>query len=146
MTVIKEFKEFISRGNVIDMAVGVVIGSAFTSIVTSLNRDILTPFISFITGKVNISSLEFVVNDDLKFSYGMFLQSVINFLLTAIAVFILVKSINVIRKKMEALAHKKAEAEAAVKPKLTVEQELLTEIRDLLKDRDSVKYEDGLKK
>lgn len=141
MSIIKEFKEFISRGNVIDMAVGVVIGSAFTSIVTSLNKDILTPFISFITGKVNISSLEFAVNDELKFSYGMFLQSVINFLLTAIAVFILVKTINVIRKRMEALAHKKTEEEKPEEPKLTMEQELLIEIRDLLKEKDNASVE-----
>lgn len=141
MSIIKEFKEFISRGNVIDMAVGVVIGSAFTSIVTSLNKDILTPFISFITGKVNISSLEFAVNDELKFSYGMFLQSVINFLLTAIAVFILVKTINVIRKRMEAIAHKKTEEEKPEEPKLTMEQELLIEIRDLLKEKDNASVE-----
>ena len=134
MSVIKEFKEFISRGNVIDMAVGVVIGGAFTSIVTSLNKDILTPCISLLTGKVDFSNLELVINDSLKITYGMFIQAVINFLLTAVAVFTLIKMISVIRTNMEKLAKKeegKVEEEKAPEP--SAEEILLTEIRDLLK-------------
>ena len=135
MSVIKEFKDFISRGNVIDMAVGVVIGGAFTSIVTSLNKDILTPCISLLTGKVDFSNLEFVVNDSLKITYGMFIQAIINFLLTAIAVFALIKVIAVIRTNMEKLSKKEVEevVEEEVVPEISAEEKLLTEIRDLLK-------------
>lgn len=134
MSVIKEFKEFISRGNVIDMAVGVVIGGAFTSIVTSLNKDILTPCISLLTGKVDFSNLELVINDSLKITYGMFIQAVINFLLTAVAVFTLIKMISVIRTNMEKLAKKEEEkVEEEKAPEPSAEEILLTEIRDLLK-------------
>ena len=134
MSVIKEFKEFISRGNVIDMAVGVVIGGAFTSIVTSLNKDILTPCISLLTGKVDFSNLELVINDSLKITYGMFIQAVINFLLTAVAVFTLIKVISVVRTNMEKLAKKEEErVEEEKAPEPSAEEILLTEIRDLLK-------------
>ena len=134
MSVIKEFKEFISRGNVVDMAVGVVIGGAFTSIVTSLNKDILTPCISLLTGKVDFSNLELVINDSLKITYGMFIQAVINFLLTAVAVFTLIKVISVVRTNMEKLAKKEEEkVEEEKAPEPSAEEILLTEIRDLLK-------------
>ena len=134
MSVIKEFKEFISRGNVIDLAVGVVIGGAFTAIVTSLTNDILMPVISVITGKINIASLAAEITEDLVIPYGMFLQAVINFLLTAIAVFVLVKAINSFKKKMEALKKEEIKEEAAAKEP-SAEEKLLTEIRDLLKEK-----------
>ena len=134
MSVIKEFKEFISRGNVIDLAVGVVIGGAFTAIVTSLTNDILMPVISVITGKINIASLAAEITEDLVIPYGMFLQAVINFLLTAIAVFVLVKAINIFKKKMEALKKEEIKEEAAAKEP-SAEEKLLTEIRDLLKEK-----------
>ena len=133
MKIIREFKEFISRGNVIDMAVGIVIGTAFTNIISSLVKNILTPLLSLLTGKINISSLAFKVNDKLSITYGAFLQAIIDFLVIAIAVFTIVKLINTFRTKMEVLAHAKAkEEEAPVEEKLTKEQVLLTEIRDLL--------------
>ena len=135
MSVIKEFKEFISRGNVVDMAVGVVVGSAFTNIVNSLATDILTPCISFIIGKIDISSLSIEVNENLIIPYGSFLQSIVNVLLTAVAIFMIVKVINSVRDRMERLAKKDdAEEEAAEsEPELSNEEQLLTEIRDLLK-------------
>lgn len=131
MSVIKEFKDFISRGNVVDMAVGVIIGGAFTSIATSLTNDILTPFISFFTGKIDISKLAFTITDELIIPYGKFLQTVINFLLTAIAVFIFVKIINSVRSTMEFHSDKEEEDEESPEP--SAEEKLLTEIRDLLK-------------
>ncbi len=135
MSLVKEFKEFISRGNVVDMAVGVIIGGAFTSIVTSLTNDILTPFISFLTGKINISKLAITITDNLTIPYGMFLQTVINFLLTAIAVFVFAKIMNSFRAKMEARKESHEEEEEVI-PELTSEEKLLTEIRDLLKNRE----------
>lgn len=137
MSVIKEFKEFISRGNVVDMAVGVVIGSAFTSIVTSLANDILTPCISFIIGKINISALSISINENCVIPYGKFLQSIVNFLLTAIAIFILVKIINSIRNSMEKLAKKDEPEKAESVPEISSEEKLLTEIRDILKNKNS---------
>lgn len=103
MPIIKEFKEFISRGNVVDMAVGVVIGGSFNSIVTSFTTSILTPLISCLTGKVNIQVLSIIISDGLIIPYGEFLQSVINFLLTAAVLFAFIKIINSVRGKMEKL-------------------------------------------
>lgn len=135
MPLIKEFKEFISRGNVVDMAVGVVIGTAFTSIVNSLAKDVLTPCLSYLTGKIDISKLSIVVNENLTISYGLFLQAIINFLLTAIAVFAIVKVINIIRTKMETFSKKETAAEEPKEPEISAEEKLLTEIRDLLKEQ-----------
>lgn len=134
MSLIKEFKEFISRGNVVDMAVGVVIGSAFTSIVTSLANDIFTPFISFIIGKIDISKLSITVNNDFMIPYGKFLQAIVNFLLTAIAVFMLVKIINTIQARMEKFSNKTQDEVPEPEPEISSEEKLLTEIRDLLKE------------
>lgn len=135
MSLFKEFKEFISRGNVIDMAVGVVIGGAFTSIVTSLTKDILTPCISYITGKIDISKLEFVVNENLKIPYGLFLQAIINFLITAIAVFAIIKVINSVRTSIEKMHKVEEEVAEEVVEEVSAEEKLLTEIRDLLKEK-----------
>lgn len=123
-----EFKKFISKGNVIDLAVGVIMGSAFTKIVTSLVENIIMPFISVIVGKVNISELAVTVTDELTIPYGLFLQAIIDFLLIAICVFAMVKAINKTKEKFE-----KKEAEEAAPPAPSKEEELLTEIRDLLK-------------
>ena len=129
MKTFDEFKEFISKGNVIDLAVGVIMGSAFTKIVSSLVENIITPVLSVITGKVNIADLSVKVTDELVIPYGLFLQAIIDFLLIAICVFMLVKSINKARAKFE---KKEEEAEAAP-PEPSNEEKLLTEIRDLLK-------------
>lgn len=127
---IKEFKEFISRGNVIDLAVGVIIGSAFTAIVNSLVDDIVMPVVGLITGGINFSSLKYVVDlpiegvEPASINYGLFIQNVVNFLLTAIVIFLVVKAIN--------LLHKKKEEEPAAPAEPSAEVKLLTEIRDAL--------------
>ena len=102
----KEFREFISRGNVIDMAVGVIIGGAFTAIVNSLVNDMLTPLLGLLTGGVDFTTLSFGIGDA-QFCYGSFLAAILNFLLVALVLFLLVKTINKMRDR------KKAEEEAA---------------------------------
>lgn len=100
--IIKEFKEFISKGSVMDMAVGVIIGGAFTAIVNSLVNDILMPLLSVLTGGFDFSALAIALGegeDAASFSYGSFIQAVINFLLIAIVIFIMVKTINKVHKK-----------------------------------------------
>ena len=120
----KEFRDFINRGNVIDLAVAVIIGAAFSGIVTSLVNDIVTPIIGVITGGVNFSGLAITVGEAV-IGYGNFLQAVINFLLIALVVFLLVRIVNNLRKK---------EADVPAEPPApTTEEKLLTEIRDLLK-------------
>lgn len=137
MKFFKEFKKFIARGNVIDMAVGIIIGSAFTKIVTSLVNDVITPVISLITGKVNVADLKYVITEatesapELALSYGNFIQAVIDFLIIAFVVFVMVNSINKFHEKLS----KKEEETPEEAPKPTKEEELLTEIRDLLKEK-----------
>ena len=129
---IAEFKEFISRGSVVDLAVGVIVGGAFTSIVNSLVDDIVMPVIGIITGGINFSSLKFTIKlpeelvdvEPATINYGLFIQNVINFFLTALVIFLLVKSINSFRKKKE--------EEPAPDPEPSEEVKLLTEIRDLM--------------
>lgn len=102
---IKEFKEFISRGNVMDMAVGVIIGGAFTAIVTSLVNDILMPVLSLITGGLDFTSLCIVLGEGERaatLNYGAFIAAVINFLLIAFVIFLLVKTINKFSRKKKA--------------------------------------------
>lgn len=135
MKMFDEFKKFIARGNVIDMAVGIIIGSAFTKIVTSLVNDIITPFIGIITGKVNVAELKYVIEKaagdkpEVAILYGNFIQTVIDFLIVAFVVFIMVRTINKFHEKLK----KKEEEKPAEPPKPSKEEELLTEIRDLLK-------------
>lgn len=100
---LKEFKKFISRGNVLDMAVGIIIGSAFTAIVTSLVNDILTPLIGIVLGGVNFAGLSVTIGSA-QIMYGAFIQAIINFLLIAFALFMIVKGINALHKKPEAPA------------------------------------------
>ncbi|MFT3952395.1 MAG: large-conductance mechanosensitive channel protein MscL [Oscillospiraceae bacterium] len=124
--IVSEFKAFISRGNVIDLAVGVIVGSAFTAIVTSLVKDILMPLIGVILAGVNFNSLGVTIPFGNKpyINFGSFIQALIVFLITAMCVFVLVKIINSLsRKKDEAPAEPPAPAADIV---------LLTEIRDLL--------------
>lgn len=125
---IAEFKEFIARGNVMDMAVGVVIGSAFTAIVTSLVNDIITPIIGVIIGGLDFSGLSVQIGDA-SIGYGAFIQAVINFLLVALVIFCVIRSFNKLRHKEEpAPEEPAAPAEDIV---------LLTEIRDLLANPNS---------
>lgn len=121
---INEFKSFISKGNVIDLAVGVIIGGAFGKIVTSVVNDVLMPLIGIAIGGIDFTSLSFKIKDA-TINYGMFLQNVIDFLIVALCIFIFVKIINKFNKKEE----KEVKEEAKVDPQI----ELLTEIRDLLK-------------
>lgn len=130
---IEEFKKFIARGNVIDLAVGVIIGGAFSSIVTSLVNNILTPILGLILGGADFSNLAITFRDT-RIEYGAFIQSVIDFLIVAICIFALVKFIN-------KLMHLKKQEEAAKpeEPKKTAEVLLLEEIRDLLKEENKKK-------
>lgn len=129
---INEFKRFALRGNVLDMAVGVIIGGAFSTIVKSLTEDILMPLLGILIGQVNLSGLAFTVKNplggaDVTLAYGLFLQNVLNFILIALAVFLMVKAINQVQRKTE-------EKEAAL-PKPGKEELLLAEIRDILKEQ-----------
>lgn len=126
MGFIKEFKEFAMRGNVIDLAVGVVIGAAFNSIVTSLVNDIITPAILTPALKAaNLSNLNELTVPGTAIKYGNFLSQIISFIIVAFALFIFVKAMNRMKKKDEAAP--------APAPEPTNEEKLLTEIRDLLK-------------
>lgn len=131
MKFFEEFKKFIARGNVLDMAIGVVMGTAFTKIVNSLVANIITPAISILTGKINVADLAYKVNENLAIPYGQFLQAVIDFFLIAFSVFCMVKVMNSLKDKF---SKTEEEAEAPVEdPKPSEEVMLLTEIRDLLK-------------
>ncbi len=124
---LEEFKKFAMRGNVVDMAVGIIIGAAFGSIVKSLVNDIIMPPIGMIMGNVDFSDLAIALGEGesaATISYGVFINTVLNFLIVAFAVFLLIKAINNLQKKEE---EKPAEP-----PKPSAEETLLTEIRDLL--------------
>lgn len=123
--VIKEFKEFINKGNVVDLAVGVIIGTAFSKIVTSLVNDMLMPLIGVIIGGLDFSTLSIKIKDA-TIMYGSFIQNIIDFLIIAFCVFMFVKIINRFSKKTE---KKKDEL-----PKKDPQLEILEEIRDLLKE------------
>lgn len=136
---LKEFKEFIARGNVMDMAVGIIIGAAFTAIVTSMVNDVLMPFIGVVTAGIDFGDL-FIALDGGEYAslkaaedagasivkYGAFINATINFLIVAFVVFMLVKGVNSLKRKAEDPA-----AEDAPPPPADIT--LLTEIRDLLK-------------
>jgi len=126
-----EFKEFISRGSVLDMAVGIIVGSAFTAIVNSLVNDLLMPIIGTIIGGVDFASLKIVITEavgdtpEVAILYGSFIQSIVNFILIALAVFLIVRGINRFRRKKN--------EEPAPAPEPSDEVKLLTEIRDTLR-------------
>ena len=113
--ILKEFKTFALKGNVLDMAVGIIIGAGFSKIVDSLVKDVLTPVLSLLLGRVDFSSLKIMLGSDpdaASINYGVFINNVISFIIVAFAVFLLVKGINTVRAKMEK-AEKKAAAAAA---------------------------------
>ncbi|MBP9478670.1 MAG: large-conductance mechanosensitive channel protein MscL [Sebaldella sp.] len=124
----KEFKEFISKGNVIDLAVGIIVGGAFGKIINSFANDIIMPILGLFLGKINFEGLKLILKSgdsttpELALTYGIFIQNVVNFLITAFAIFLVIKAINKFRKT------KKEEQKES-----TIDQQLLTEIRDLLK-------------
>ncbi len=128
MSWLGEFRDFINRGNVVDLAIGIVVGTAFTSIVNSLVNDIVMPVIGILTGGINFSGLTITVGEA-PLAYGNFIQTVLNFLVIAFAVFWVVQSVNRFRR------NKKDEEESVEPPAPTTEERLLTEIRDLLKAR-----------
>ncbi|MGE0328667.1 MAG: large-conductance mechanosensitive channel protein MscL [Polyangiaceae bacterium] len=131
MGIVSEFKEFAVKGNVVDLAVGVIIGGAFGKIVSSFVADVVMPPLGVVTGGVNFSKLEYVLKAAegekaaVALKYGMFLQNIFDFLIIAVAVFLMVRVINRVRRKEEAAP--------AAPPEPSAEEKLLTEIRDLLK-------------
>lgn len=145
MSFLKEFKEFATKGNVMDLAVGVIIGGAFGKIVTSLVENILMPILGLVTGGVNFTD-KFVLLNDSKgasfdslakakeagapvFAYGAFIQSVFDFIIIAFCIFLLVQFMNRLSRKKEAVAA------PAAPPELTTQEKLLMEIRDTLKNK-----------
>ena len=132
----QEFKEFVLRGNVMDMAVGIIIGGAFGKIVSSLVDDILMPLIGLVTGGINFTELKYVIKPAeinaageeivaaTTLNYGLFIQNVVDFLIIALVIFMMIRAINSLRRK-----HKEPEAPA---PEPSDEVKLLTEIRNLL--------------
>lgn len=137
----KDFKAFIYKGNVIDMAVGVIIGSAFGKIVTSLVNDILMPLLGLITGGVDFNSKELVlspaeydaagevIKEAASLKYGSFIQDIIDFLIIALCIFLFTKGMTKMAEKIKKPEEKPEE------PKKPTSEELLTEIRDLLKEK-----------
>ncbi|MEM9707809.1 MAG: large-conductance mechanosensitive channel protein MscL [Pseudomonadota bacterium] len=127
---IKEFQEFIAKGNVMDMAVGIIIGAAFTAIVTSLVDDLINPIISLFTGGIDFSGMGFSLGDGADaaiFAYGNFIMAVINFLIVAWVVFLLVKMVNRVKNAAA------PEEEKPEEPAGPTQEEILMEIRDALK-------------
>ena len=138
MKIIQEFKEFAIKGNVVDMAVGIIIGGAFGKIVTSLVNDVIMPPIGMIIGGVNFNGLRLVLKSatvdaagvaspEVAINYGAFIQVLFDFIIVAFCIFMMIKALNSLKKKKE-------EAPAAP-PAPTKEEVLLTEIRDLLKNK-----------
>ncbi len=139
---LKEFKEFISRGNVIDLTVGIIVGAAFTSVVKSIVDDLVNPLISLLTGGVDVSNLYIPLTHHIYptlaaaetagvavFAYGRFLMAVFHFLVVAVVLFFLVRMVNRVQRKA-----KSKKSDDSIKPsKGPTQEELLTEIRDLLK-------------
>ena len=142
---LKEFKAFIAKGNVMDMAVGIIVGAAFTAIVKSMVADLINPIIGIFTGGLDFTNRYVVITGDVApgtsleaareagvsvFAYGSFLMAVINFLIIALVVFMLVRYVN---KVKEAAERKEEEAPATAEPAGPTELEVLLEIRDALK-------------
>lgn len=137
MSIASEFKAFIQRGNVVDMAVGVIMGGAFGKIVNSLVADVLTPPLGYVTGGVDFKSLSAkmtppplvngAVATPVEIKFGLFLQATFDFLIIAFCVFAIVKAMNHLKKKED--------AKPAAPPEPTAQEKLLTEIRDVLKAR-----------
>ena len=130
----KEFKDFISKGNVMDLAVGVIIGAAFGKIVTSLVEDMIMPVLGIILGKINFTGLKLVITPasgdtpEVAVLYGSFIQNVVNFLIMAFVIFLMVKLVNKLKKPAEVV-------ENAIEELPTKEEALLAEIRDILKNK-----------
>ena len=147
MKLFKEFKEFIARGNVMDMAIGVIIATAFGKITTSLVNDVFMPFISWIFGTRDMTALNLIVRPEvldaegnvvqaaITIGFGTFVATIIDFILVAIVVFLVVKAINTAKKLGEKKKAEEAAANPPAPPAPSKEELLLTEIRDLLKEK-----------
>lgn len=137
MKFLKDFKAFALKGNVIDMAVGIIIGAAFSKIVTSLVNDIIMPPIGLLVGGVNFSDLKVVMKEATEvapavtLNYGQFIQVIFDFLIVATAIFMVIRVISVAKRKHE----EQAEETPAPAPEPSNEEKLLEEIRDILKNR-----------
>jgi large conductance mechanosensitive channel len=135
---LNEFKTFISRGSVMDMAVGIIVGTAFTAIVNSLVKDMLMPIIGLILGGVSFTDLKFVITAatdqtaEVAINWGTFIQRIVDFLIISFVVFVMVRSLNTLRDKLEPKKEEEAPAPEAP-PAPPADVVLLTEIRDLLK-------------
>ena len=133
-----EFRKFISRGSVVDLAVGLAAGAAFTAIINSFVNDIINPIIGLLVGGIDFSSLQIVLKpatettEAVAIRYGLFINSIISFILIAFALFLMVKAFN---KLKESAKKKEAEQAAAAPAAPPADVQLLTEIRDLLKER-----------
>jgi large conductance mechanosensitive channel len=133
MGLAKEFREFAVKGNVVDMAVGVIIGASFGKIVSSLVADVVTPPLGLLIGGVNFSHLQVTLREAhdqlpaVTLKYGIFIQTVFDFLIVAVAIFLMIKMINRLKRQQE--------AKPAAPPEPTKQELLLAEIRDLLKTR-----------
>jgi len=125
---LKEFREFIQRGSVIDLAVGVIIGGAFGAIVTSLVNDILMPLVGIVLGGLDFATLSIQVGEATVL-YGNFIQAIVNFIIIAFVIFLIVRSYNRLQAKEE------EEVPPPAPPEPSPEEKLLAEIRDLLKER-----------
>jgi len=130
MKIWNEFKEFAFKGNVVDMAVGVIVGQAFSKIVSSVVSDLVMPFFGFVTSGMKFTDLKLVLNAETEaaITYGNFIQNVVDFIIIAFSVFLFVRLINKTKNKF-----KKEEPVVEETPKAPTTEELLTEIRDLLK-------------
>ena len=142
MALLKEFKEFAMRGNVIDMAVGVVIGAAFGKIISSLVDDIIMPLVGVVTGGINFTDYKWVIQKavidgqtqevlkpEVTMNWGSWVQTIVDFLIVAFCIFVAIKAINQLKRKQEEAP------EPAPAPEPTKEEVLLSEIRDLLKEK-----------
>lgn len=135
---IKEFKQFINKGNILDLAVGVVIGTSFTKIVSSLVNDILTPLLGMALGGLDFSSLSITIGDSI-IKYGSFIQNIIDFLIIAFCIFIIIKIFNKLEENREKIKSKLTKKEIKEQKKEEIKKDeniiLLEEIRDLLKNK-----------
>ena len=142
--IVTEFKDFISRGNVMDMAVGVIVGGAFGKITSSLVNDVFMPFLGWVIGDIDLTALNItlspavmegdtVIKEPVVVGIGSFLATILDFLIIAFAVFLMIKTINGFHDKLK--KQEEAPAEEPAPPEPSNEEKLLTEIRDLLKEK-----------
>ena len=134
-----EFRSFAIKGSMIDLAIGVIIGGAFSTVISSLVNDIISPLLSIVIGRINISDLKFTITSipgtkDITLTYGLFLQNLLNFFVVALSIFLVIRTINHIREKLPVFGDSKPEE---IPVKLTKTEELLSEIRDMIKSKEN---------